>query len=319
MNISGVTFVARKSHRGRNIFIISLLLLIIISLIFTVAVSAYTGWSLTHPERKEILKFSSNIVLEYKDVEFKDINKKINLKGWYFKAKDSDKTVILAHGYAQNRLQFNEKTLDMVKKFVEKGYNMLLFDFRNSGLSEGKTTTMGFYEKDDLLGAVKYVKGQGSKSVILLGYSMGAAASIAAAADSNDVDAVIADSSYANLAEYLNDNLGKFTKGLPAFPFNKTIMTAFNLMTSIDPQKMSPEDDMARIAPRPVMLIHGTADETIPVGKADRLYSAYTGPADKITLWKVYGAKHVESYETNPDDYLLKVLGFLDRVYKNKS
>jgi fermentation-respiration switch protein FrsA (DUF1100 family) len=316
MNISGVTVVSRKTHKGRHVFLLSLFLLIIVSIVAVLVISAYAGWSLTHPKRKEIPKFSSNIALEYRDVEFKDANNKINLKGWYFKAKDSDKTVILAHGYAQNRMQFNEKTLDMVKKFQEKGYNMLLFDFRNSGMSGGNSTTIGIYEQDDLNGAVKFVKNQGSKHIVLMGYSMGAAASIAAAAGNSDVDAVIADSSYADLAEYLNDNLNTFTKGLPAFPFNKTILTAVGLMLNLDPKKMSPEKDIARIAPRPVILIHGVSDRTIPVGECDRLSSAYSSIAsDKITVWKVSGAKHVESYEMYPDEYIRRVFDFLDRVY----
>ncbi len=314
MNISGVTVVSRKSHRGRNVFIISLLLLIVVALLLTVIVSAYAGWKVIHPERKEIQKFQSNIVLEYKDVVFKDIDEKISLKGWHFKVKDSDKTVILAHGYGENRLQFNEKTLDMVKKFMEKGYNMLLFDFRNSGMSEGKMSTLGYYEKDDLLGAVKYVKNQGSEHIVLLGYSTGAAASIAAAADSNEVDAVIADSSYANLADYLNDNLDTFTK-LPEFPFNKTIIKAINIMSGMEPENMSPEDDITRIAPRPVMLIHGISDGTTPVGEVDKLYSAYSGPANKITLWKVPEVKHVESDKVYPDEYFERIFGFLDKVF----
>ncbi len=319
MNISGVTFVTHKTHRGRNILLYSVLIIIILAFIAIIGISAYAGWSLVHPKRKEIPKFSSNVVLEYKDVEFKDIKDEINLKGWLFKAKDSDKTVILAHGYGENRLQFKEKTLDMVKKFQEKGYNMLLFDFRNSGASGGSKTTIGIYEKDDLLGAVKFAKSQGSRHIVLLGYSMGAATSITAAADSPDVEAVIADSPFADLESYLDDNLSKWS-GLPSIPFNKTILFTVGIMANLNPSKVSPVKDIVKIAPRPVMLIYGTADSDIPTSDSEELYSAYSNvAADKITLWKVQGAKHVQSYELNPDEYMSKVFAFLDKVYPAKN
>jgi dipeptidyl aminopeptidase/acylaminoacyl peptidase len=314
-NISGISVVTRKSHRKWKIIIMSLLIIVLLLIIAVGIISAVVGWKLIHPEREEIPKFSSNVVIEYKDVEFKDIKDTINLKGWYFKAKDSDKTVVMAHGYGENRLQFNEKTFDMVKKFQEKGYNMLLFDFRNSGMSGGDKTTIGIYEKDDLLGAVNFVKSQGSKHIVLLGYSMGAAASITAAAESQDVNAVIADSSFADLETYLNDNMSKWS-GLPSFPFNNTILFALKIMAGVEPKDISPIKDIEKIAPRPVMLIHGTDDRDIPYKNSEELKEAYLSTGGrKVTLWEVPGARHVQSYEVNPTEYMDRVFDFLGQVF----
>lgn len=314
-NISGISVVTRKTHKKWKIVLISLLIIVVLLLIAVAVISAVVGWKLIHPEREEIPKFSSNVVIEYKDVEFKDVKDTINLKGWYFKAKDSDKTVIMAHGYGENRLQFSEKTIDMVKKFQEKGYNMLLFDFRNSGISGGDKTTIGIYEKDDLLGAVKFVKSQGSKRVVLLGYSMGASTSIVAAADSQDVDAVIADSPFADLETYLNDNMSKWS-GFPSFPFNKTIVLALGIMAGLDPKDVSPVKDMEKIAPRPVMLIHGMDDVNISYKNSEELKTAYLSKGTgNVTLWEVPGAKHVQSYEVNPTEYMDRVFAFLDQAF----
>lgn len=82
---------------------------------------------------------------------------------------------------------------------------MLLFDFRNSGESEGNLTTVGQLEVRDLLGAVDYVKSKPeiSRKVVLLGFSMGATASLLAGARDREVDAVIADAPLADMRSYL--------------------------------------------------------------------------------------------------------------------
>ncbi len=312
MRISGITYVPRKTHKARNV-ILTLIVLILLSAFTILLISAYTGWSLTHPSRKDIPAFSSNIVPEYKDVSFKDIQGKINLKGWYFESRNSTKTVILAHGYRNNRLQFGEQTLDMIKVFLLNGYNVLAFDFRNSGLSEGKMTTVGFYEEDDLLGAVKYVKSQNSKNIILLGFSMGASTSILAAADSKDVDAVIADSPFSDLGSYLDGNLSVWSP-LPSI-FNGITLMSVKTLLGIDPSSVSPKNAIGRIAPRPVMFIHSKADRDIPVSNSAELYRIYSAAAGNNTeFWQLENAGHAKAYTSSPKEYMDRVLKFLEKV-----
>lgn len=183
MRISGVSYAQRKTHWIRTIVMV-IIILVLLASIALIGVSTYTGWMLTHPKRKALPVFTSNIVPEYRNISFKDIKDEINLKGWFFEVKGSNKTVILAHGYRQNRLQYGEDTFVLIKSLLNQGYNVLTFDFRNCGESEGKVTTVGIYEKNDLLGAINYAKKLGSKQIVLMGFSMGAATSIVAAAQS---------------------------------------------------------------------------------------------------------------------------------------
>jgi dipeptidyl aminopeptidase/acylaminoacyl peptidase len=292
--------------------------LILLALVVIFGVSAYAGWSLMHPEKKGLPKFSSNIVVEYDDIQFKDITKSIILKGWYFKAKGSDKTVVMAHGYKNNRLQFNEKTLDMISGLQSKGFNVLTFDFRNSGISGGDKTTIGIYEKDDLLGAIRYAKSIGNKHIVLMGFSMGASTAIHTAAESPDVEALIADSPFDDLDTYLKENLSVWSS-LPKFPFNDTILLAIKIMANVDTKKVSPKEDIRSIAPRPVMLIHGKDDDAIPIINSEELYKAYTGiNKENITFWAVDGAKHVGSYEKDTEEYMRRVYEFLGKIYGAK-
>ncbi|HEY9060096.1 MAG TPA: alpha/beta hydrolase [Pseudobacteroides sp.] len=318
MNISGITYANKRNAKLGRTIMLTLIILILLAVTAIFGISAYVGWSLIHPEKRSLPKFSSNIVIEYDDIQFKDISKAIPLKGWYFKAKGSDKTIIMAHGYKNNRLQFEERTLEMISGLQSKGFNVLTFDFRNSGISGGDKTTIGIYETDDLLGAIKYAKSLGNKHIVLMGFSMGASTSIHTAAQSPDVEAVIADSPFDDLDTYLKDNLSVWSN-LPKFPFNETILLTVKLMANVDPKKLSPKEDIKSIAPRPVMLIHGEDDNSIPIRNSEELYNAYSGKnTENITFWRVDGARHVGSYEKDTKEYMNRVYDFLGKVYGDK-
>ena len=314
MKISGITYAPRKTRKIKYYVILSSTLVMSVILIIML-VSIYVGWSLTHPKKMDIPAFSANIVPEYKDATFLDTSGKVTLRGWLFETKGSDKTIILAHGYKQNRLEFGEHTLDLIKSCLNKGYNFLAFDFRNCGLSGGTLTSVGEYEKYDLLGAIKYAKAHGSKHIILLGYSMGASTSILAASESKDIDAVIADSPFANLDDYLNKELPVWSK-LPAVPFNKTILFSMKALTGVDPGKVSPKDIIAKMAPTPLLLIHSKDDKQVSVDNSKKLYDIYSKVVGtKAEFWETSGVDHVGSYEKSPIEYMNRIFDFLDKVY----
>ncbi len=130
--------------------------------------------------------------LSYENVSFTSERDGIPLIGWSIPAATSNGlTVIVAHGYKNNRLQDNVPVMSLIEKLSSKGYNFYMFDFRNSGESGGDQTTVGEYEQLDLLAAIRYVKEHRSDKIVLLGYSMGAATSLLAATQSPDVAAVI--------------------------------------------------------------------------------------------------------------------------------
>ena len=309
MRISGVSYAHRKTHKTRTI-IMAIIILVLLASIALIGVSTYTGWMLTHPERKALPVFSSNIVPEYKNISFKDIKDEITLKGWFFEVKGSNKTLIIAHGYRQNRLPHGENSFPLIKFLLNQGYNVLTFDFRNCGESEGKVTTVGIYEKNDLLGAIKYAKKLGSKQIVLLGFSMGASTSIVAAAESEDVDAVIADSPFSDLEDYLDANLSVWSK-LPSFPFNQTTYLSMKVLEGIKPKEFSPRAVIKDIAPRSVFLIHSKDDTLIPIYNSQELLTA---GGSNVKLWETEGVDHIESYTKLTEDYFQKVGEFLNTL-----
>ena len=312
MRISGVTYSARKTHKARNT-IITVIILLLLVVLTVVIISAYNGWQLLHPARKDIEAFSSNIVPEYRDISFRGTDKDILLKGWFFQIKNSDRTVILAHSYGKNRLEFGEKSISMIKSFLDKGYNVFTLDFRNSGQSDGKYTTLGYYEKDDLKAAIKYIKDQGSKHIVLMGFSTGAAASMLAA-EEEKVEAVIADSPYAHLEDYLKRDLNRWVS-LPPFPFNNTILYVMETMSGMDTSNADIEKSLEKLSPGRLLLIHGKGDGIIPVENSRSLNSRYAEIAPGMSeIWETDDTGNATSYLKYPEEYMNKVFEFLGKI-----
>src|SRR5436305_2013193 len=88
--------------------------------------------------------------------------------------------------------------LPLALSFQQAGYNVLCFDFRAHGLSAGRFTSVGQHETRDVLGAVDYLRSRSAEvdptRIAVIGFSMGAVATIKAAARCPDIAAVVADS-----------------------------------------------------------------------------------------------------------------------------
>lgn len=270
------------------------------------AVGGYVGWTLTHPGRKPLDATPNGF--NYRDVQFRSVVDHLTLYGWFLDA-NSDKTVIMVHGYRDNRLQENVPGLAVARGLVDHGYNFLTFDLRDSGRSQGSVTTLGVYEQRDVLGAVAFVSSLGlpGRHVALLGYSMGAATALLVAGQDPAVQAVISDSAFADLYPYLEENLPIWSR-LPAFPFTPLILGIEPAITGVNPRQAGPIRAVPKIR-APVLFIHGLADGQVPYKNSQELMAVAKNPADQ--LWLVPGADHVKSFNTDPRGYWAHVLPFL--------
>ncbi len=301
-----------KTFFGQNKKAISIISgILLLGIIVVLVISAFVGLSLLTP-------FSGSVDTEppeemiYEEVEFESKKNDIKLEGWYFKGIDGKEatksTVIFAHGYGQNRL-VDEVGLSLAKDLLQEGHRVFTFDFRNSGESEGDTTTIGQFEKYDLLGAVDYVSEE--KPIILHGFSMGASTAIIAAEEDPRVHGVIADSPFHDLENYLEANLSYWTK-LPSFPFNWIILNLAPVITELEPEKVSPIETVENLD-KPLLLIHGDEDVTIPHHDSKKIKEA--SPEEDTQLVIIPGAEHVVGYLEDEDKYLEAVLDFLEQFH----
>lgn len=281
----------------------------VIVLLFALLVSLGLCWSIAHPQRHPINETPAVMGLDYKDVTFPSREDHLQIKGWLLPAANSDRTVIIAHGYRNNRLQDDVPALSLAGELVNAGYHVLMFDFRNCGESDGNMTSIGQYEVRDLLGAIDFVRAHPdiAHRIALLGFSMGASTAILAGSREPAVDAVIADSPFADLNRHL---------GSKAYPFHDLLMPELSLLTGINPEQVSPVKAVQDFSPRPLLLIHGDADGDISVENSREILRAARAAGSKASLWVVPGADHLKSFSTAKKAYSSKVIEFLDNSLK---
>ena len=235
----------------------------------------------------------------------------LKLAGWYIPAAGAANTIIMVHGYTSNRTaEFGGRFPEVARALHEHGYNVLMINMRGHGESEGERFSLGAKERLDVLSAADWLQGQGTQRVGVLGVSMGAAATVEAAVDSNGGDrigAVVLDSVFADSYDPVQREFVA-TTGLPTWLLPGARWMA-RLMYGVDIAGVRPAEDLPRIK-APVMLIYGTADTTVPVDQ-QRIVLAARKDADS---WVVAGAPHARIYNAQPEEYLARLLAFFDQA-----
>lgn len=286
---------------------IVLIILVLVIIIF-VGISAYLGYSMTRVDRVPVEGNPGLVGLSYEGVSFPSVDAKLTLHGWFIPNTYSRKVVIMVHGNGHNRMDPTIGTLDIASHLVKSGYNVLMFDLRGYGESDGNMVSGGYYEKQDLEGAVNYITERGFNRIGVLGFSLGAVTSLLAAAEDNDINSIVSDSSYADLTDIMKPEFTKRTRA-PQF-FLKPILYLIKVMYGVDFAAIKPIDCVEQITQAPIFFIHGEEDDTIPVEHANRLFQSSQNP--KAQLWIVPGAGHTRSYITHPDEYMHRVIAFFD-------
>lgn len=288
------------------------LILIVVLIVVFVGVSGYMGYSMTRQDRVPLLRNPGDVGLAFEDIVFPDKDGELILKGWFLTGNSNEQVIIMVHGNGGNRDDPTIGTLDIAKALVGHGYNVLMFDLRGCGESEGDMVSGGYHEKKDVLGAVEYVKKRGFNNIGVMGFSLGAVSTLLAAAETEDIDAIVSDSSYADLNDIMGPEFSKRTKA-PQFLL-KPMLFMIKVIFGVDFSAIRPIDCVPEITPGPIFFIHGEEDDTIPVEHVDRLYQAAENPLNR--LWIVPDTNHVRAYITHPEEYISRITDFFDSALK---
>lgn len=268
------------------------------------------AWFMAYPPYRPLSDDPGAHGMPFEAIQFPSPGDGVMLEGWYIPAQagGTGRTVVLAHGYLNDRL-IHGRGLPIARALYDRGFSVVMFDFRGQGASPGGPVTYGAREQLDVAGAVTYARQRGAGSVGVMGFSAGAVAAILAAAADEQIAAVVADSAYADLHEYLT-GLAQARSGLGGV-YPEYAVQVFRLVTGADERTVSPRAVVGALAPRPLLIIHGGRDRVIPPDHAGALLAAAGNP--RAELWIVPEGRHTHSYEVDPAQYLARVVGFLEQ------
>jgi pimeloyl-ACP methyl ester carboxylesterase len=308
---------SRPERSGKLLLVASLATLLGLVIVGYFAICGYMALTLTEPQRRPFETSPEQYGLAYEAVGFASRVDATQLSGWLLQpdaAVPEARPVVVVHGRGADRTrEAHGHVLEIAADLVHHGHPVLVFDLRGSGQSGGAHYTLGAKEVWDLGGAIDYLAGRGLArgGLDLLGYSMGGATVLLDASNEELVRAVAEDSGYADLQQLIDEQLPKASH-LPAIFNPGTVLMARPLL-GIDANAIRPIDHVPSLAARgvPLLVIHGSADSTVPFEHGQRIAAAY-GPGVQ-TLF-VVGAEHVRSYETEPAAYLAMLESFFTRA-----
>jgi dipeptidyl aminopeptidase/acylaminoacyl peptidase len=233
----------------------------------------------------------------------------LTLSGWFIPGRSANSpTFVVLHGQNDNRIG----SLKYSGMLARAGYNVLAYDHRYHGLSDGDYCTYGYFEGCDVSAAIDYLESRGDCNIErlgVLGESMGAATAIMATARDNRIKLLVEDSSYPALKTIIAD-YGKRLYGLPKFPLVDCAVFLAGVRAGFSPVMVSPAEKIKEITV-PTLIIHCDADEDINPEYSELIYEASGAEIKEIHYFS--GCGHTMGYEDHTGDYEALVLGFIKK------
>jgi len=303
-----------RGHAGRTFKIAGFAYLVMLPLLLGVGTPLILSYLVvnasTRPMDQILLSSPENFGRAFTPVSFRAIDGPL-IRGWWMDGDPSLPPIIYAHGLFRNR----QELLERACRLNELGYPSLLIDLRSHGESEAAPISLGFQERQDVLGARQFLRHrQNASQCVYFGVSMGAVACLMAAADQPaDAAGLILDSPFDSLSDTVARHVDLLL-GLPAFPAARIFTWNLGRMAGFDPAQDDALRAAASLGSLPTLLIYGKNDRRMPPEVAQRVFDALPTPEKRLVF--VEGADHGAAFKADPELYLNTVREFLDSLPK---
>jgi len=258
------------------------------------------------PARLKSSDLPSDLGLPYENIILKTSDD-IGIKGWFIHHSNAKGNIIVCHGWGSDKAD----CLDVAQFLWDNGYNVLLFDFRGHGESEGKYCSLGYYERKDLIAAIKYLRQQGETRIGAIGFSMGGTVALMVEAEVPELVAVVAESPYLSFIDVVTS----FTKlhwKSPKHPFIPITVWTAGLRLGFSPREVDLRKFVEKISPKPLFIIYGAKDKEVPPFHARKIFEYAKEPKE---IWEIPEARHLEAYFVERKEYERRVLNFFDNAF----
>ena len=228
----------------------------------------------------------------------------LRLRTWTRRGSDARPAVVIVHGLGDSL----ESYVDRAEPLHRRGHTVLLLDLRAHGASEGRYTTLGAREREDVRAAMDALRkaGRAGAGLVLMGHSMGAVAVLRAAVGQPDIRAVIVEAPY----DRYRANVYHHARLLYGMPRWVPIIPITIAIAEWRGQFRADEVDAVEASAAfgaPLLAIADGADPRMPETVVRRIADAHGGPRQ---VWVAPDADHVGAVLHS--DYWRVVLSFLD-------
>ena len=330
----------KTKKRRRNPFAVrvALFLSILASIVIVlITMTVLSSNNLLNIEKTYVTNVPSNILPSYSTTSFESLDGQTALQGWFFKTSNPISTIIVVHDTGSNRLPFGVEMIDMIETWLDNGYNVFLYDQRNSGTSGGDISCYGYLEWQDVLGAIKHVKKISvTKDVVLYGIGSGCSACLLAmhklppsldtevlenynqkiadlGFDVHYISGIILDSPAKNSDDYITPFVMKKSK--MAFITKNFVPYAIRV-SSGESGSLNLAAEISRL-PIPVCIIYGGRDTFVGSDKIGQIVEERKRLNPNTTMaTMVSGAGYCEAYMIDQNGYRQILKDFLQQYFK---
>lgn len=213
----------------------------------------------------------------------------IHLDGWLVPAPEERAVVAFFHGNAGNI----GHRLDTLRLFHELGLSVLIVDYRGYGRSEGEPSEVGLYRDGEAMWQyLRHERGIPPERIVLVGRSLGTAVAAHTAAQHRP-GALVLESPFISIPEL----------GQAIYPYLPVRWIA--------KYRFATAEHAARCR-CPVLVIHSTHDEIVPIGHGRAVFDRLPGPKRFLELTGGHDSSFVEdeaTYRAGLEAFLAEHLG----------
>ena len=255
-----------------------------------------------------------SVGLSYSNVTFDSRADNLLLRGWYVTGK-GDRAIIIVNGGFQNRVDDLVDTLDLTRDLNNQGFDVLLFDLRGRGESQGDARNLLNIDRD-LGGAFDYIKSLGFEpsGIGILGFCSGAASSCIFASK-EPVGAMVFDGCFASVTSMVYGQAAE--RHIPSFLVDIFLPgVRLGSFVFFGYREVDPIGVVATVK-APVFFIHEEKDNLTTLAQTQLLLDGATNPYD--TIWEIPAALHSQGYRSDPAEFVNRVSVFFEANLVAKS
>src|ERR1041384_3173074 len=216
------------------------------------------------------------------------------LNGWFFESQSGPEiaTIIFFHGNGGNITNVSW----LAQRFAKHGFDVLLFDYRGYGASDGVASAESdlYADGDAAVAFVVSQKHARPERIVLYGHSLGTAI-VSDVASRGSFGAVVLESGFSSASSVA-------AAALPWLP---------RFLHFLGKNRFESARKLSSVK-APILIAHGDPDHTIPTSEAQLLYAAANEPK-KLLI--VPGAGHVV-FSSAGEQYLDQVEQFIRESIK---